>query len=225
MLSKIITRLTLSILILLPLRPIHTKIPVLKIEEPLPDHFDKVYNAFQSYNNDTDTSLVITFCKVAQSYGLSDDVVEFEWLMGQVLLESGAQQYNDGKLVVSNTGAVGFGQILRSTCLAYMRRSLNKNDSLIFRRLGVTDYSFAYDETCSRGESWRMAKKWLSNDTNNIAMWGKIMSDELKRRSLMKALVSYNIGPGGMRAYLDSGHTLVRHHYIVGIRSRLKYIR
>ena len=70
-----------------------------------------------------------------------------------------------------------------------------------------------------------LTRNWLSNETNNIALWGKIMSDELKRRSLMKALVSYNVGPCGMMAYIDSGNTVVSHEYIRGIKSRLKYVR
>lgn len=232
MLKRIITIILLSFLVLLPLTSSNHKLPKINKEEEsvLPDNFDRVYKTFYSYNQDIDTSTVITFCRVSLAYGLSNDEVEFDWLMAQILLESGARQYkldkcNNQTLLTSNTGAVGFGQILRSTCLAYMRKSLNKNDSIIFKGLGVTDYSFAYDETCSRNESWALARKWLSDERNNIAMWGKIMSGELKRRSLMKALVSYNVGPGGMQVYLDSGNALVAHHYIRGIRARLKYVK
>lgn len=235
MLKRFITVVTLTFLLLVPLQFPETSTEPIEVSEgekpiPLPDNFDKVYKSFYSYNNNIDTSTVITFCNISLAYGLTSDKVEFEWLMGQILLESGARQYtldkcNNQTLLLSNTGAVGFGQILRSTCLGYMRRSMNKNDSIIFKRFGISDYSFANNDSCTRQESWDMAEVWLSNETNNIAMWGKIMSGELKRRSLMKALVSYNIGPGGMRAYLDSGNTIVSHHYIRGIRARLKYVR
>ncbi len=233
MLKRFITVVTLTFLILVPLQfPSNIQPIQVEVREeptPLPDKFNKVYKSFHSYNPKIDTSTVITFCNISLAYGLTDDIVEFDWLMGQILLESGAKQYNMDKcnnqtVVLSSTGAVGFGQILRSTCLGYMRRSMNKNDSIIFKRFGVSDYTFAYNYSCSRQESWDYAQDWLSNETNNIAMWGKIMSGELKRRSLMKALVSYNIGPGGMRDYLDSGNAIISHHYIKGIRARLKYV-
>ena len=51
------------------------------------------------------------------------------------------------------------------------------------------------------------------------------MSDELKHKTMVNALISYNIGPGGLRKYLDSGCVQNDHHYIVGIRARMKHIK
>lgn len=229
MIKKTITIILVSLLVILPLTLRNNRFKQ-KQKVILPDNFEKVYNTFYSYNKNIDSSTVVTFCNVTKAYGLSKDEIEFEWLMGQILLESGARQYkldecNNKILLTSNTGAVGFSQILRSTCLAYIRKTLTAEDSIIFNNVGVTDYSFAFNDTCSKCDSWALARYWLGNETNNIAMWGKIMSDELKRRSLMKALVSYNVGPGAMKVYVDSGNPLISHHYIRGIKERLKYVK
>jgi hypothetical protein len=239
MFSKIITSITLLSLILLSLilLPLSVTKEAPKMYEigvesqiELPDNFDKVYKSFKSYNEDVDTSTAIIFCDVVTLYNLNEDEAEFEWLMAQILLESGAVQYTtdrngNTKVLTSPTGAVGFGQILRSTSILYLQNEITLRDSLIFGMVGVTDYSFVNDDSCTKMEKWRMARNWLSNERNNIALWGKIMSGELKRRSLMKALVSYNVGPGGMREYIDSGNSLVMHPYIKGIRARLRYVK
>lgn len=199
-----------------------------RVEPPmvnLPEHFDKVYKTFNSYNKDTDSSLVITFCEVSDLYGLDEVETEFNWLLGQILLESGGRQYINDDLVVSSTGAIGIGQILRSTSLLYLKKCISKEDSAIFRKVGVTDYSFVNDESCNRRERIALAKEWLSNETNNIALWGKIMSDELRYKTMVDALISYNVGPRKLKEYLDSGCTRNSHHYIVGIKSRLRYVK
>lgn len=233
MFSKVITFFTL-ILILSPLTVTKETPRVYEIgvesQVELPDNFEKVYKSFNSYNEDVDTSTAIIFCNVATLYNLTEDEVEFEWLMGQVLLESGAAQYTtdrrgNKRVLTSPTGAVGFGQILRSTSILYLQNEITLRDSLIFAMIGVTDYSFVNNDSCTKMEKWGMARNWLSDERNNIALWGKIMSGELKRRSLMKALVSYNVGPGGMCDYINEGNSLVMHPYIKGIRSRLRYVR
>ena len=92
----------------------------------LPKNFDKVFSTFNDYNNHNDTSLAITFCKVSEFYKLDTNKFIFEWLLGQVLLESGAQQYRrNGDLVLSCTGAVGFAQILRSTIYRLFKKNHN----------------------------------------------------------------------------------------------------
>jgi len=227
-LRRFITVVTLTFLILIPLQlpRTYTKPTNINRQIVLPDNFNKVYNSFHSYNNNTDTSLVITFCNVAHLYGLDKDTLEFEWLMGQVLLESGAQQYrSNGKLVTSNTGAVGFGQILRSTSILYLKKCITSRDSSIFKFIGVTDYSFIHNDDYDRRERIDMARLWLSNEKNNIAMWGKIMSDELRHKTMTKALISYNVGPRGLREYIDSGCVLANHDYIVGIRRRMSHVK
>lgn len=192
----------------------------------LPKNFDKVFSTFNDYNNHNDTSLAITFCKVSELYKLDTNEFIFEWLLGQVLLESGAQQYRrDGELVLSCTGAVGFAQILRSTSIGYLRKTITKSDSIIFKKMGVTDYSFVNNAKYCKIKKWSKAKTWLSNKVNNITLWGKIMSNELKYRNITKALVSYNIGPSQLKYYLGAGNNIMSHHYIVGIKKRMSYVK
>lgn len=197
-----------------------------KVDDNLPKNFNKVFSTFNNYNNDNDTSLAVIFCKVTEFYKLDTNELIFNWLLGQILLESGAQQYRkNGDLVISCTGAVGFAQILRSTSIGYLKKTITKNDSLIFKKMGVTDYSFVNNTKYRKSEKWGKAKTWLSNKVNNITLWGKIMSNELKYRNITRALVSYNIGPSQLKYYLGSGNNIMSHHYIVGIKKRMGYIK
>ena len=231
MLKTITSRVVLILLITLPLK---ISIPellqkVISSDEDkvaLPDNFIKVFSTFNNYNNHNDTSLAITFCRVVELYKLDTNEYIFNYLLGQVLLESGAQQYRkNGDLVLSCTGAVGFAQILRSTSIGYLRKTITKSDSSIFKNMGVTDYSFVNDDRYSKSEKWGKAKSWLSNEVNNITLWGKIMSSELKSRTVTNALICYNIGPSQLKSYLGSGKSGMLHHYIVGIKNRMSHVK
>lgn len=229
MLEKLTSKIVLIILITLPLQiaipKIFNRVTSLKEGVVLPGNFNKVYSTFNSFNKSTDTSLVVTFCNVSNLYGFDEDDYQFDWLIGQILLESGARQYVGDSIITSCTGAVGFAQILRSTSLLYLKKTITKKDSIIFNSVGVTDYSFVCNNKLNRRESLAMAKSWLSNVNNNIALWGKIMSVELKNKTMTKALISYNVGPRGLRRYINAGGVLASHHYIVGIVDRMRHIK
>lgn len=228
MFKKIITILLLALLIVSPFKSRMSRVNRVTppAVEKLPEHFDKVYKTFNSYNNNTDTTLVITFCEVATLYGLDTNERVFNLLLGQALQESGAQQYRgDSTLVVSPTGAVGFAQILRSTSILYLKKCITKEDSVIFNKVGVTEFSFVNDRKLNRRKKWAKARLWLSNYVNNIAMWGKIMSEELKRKDINKALICYNVGPRGLRKFLKRGNDSSEHHYVVGIKNKLRFIK
>ena len=201
-------------------------------EKDLAKDFDYIYKSFKKYNPEIDSLTVKNFTKVVNHYNLNKNRVDLEYLLGQILLESGAKhtytkRYKDkfGKLVVSNTGAIGFSQILGSTGLDCMVRLLKIDDVNEFYKLGTTDFKFAYDETLTKSCKIKLTKKWLSNKDNNIIMWGFIMKYNLSKRKILKALVGYNIGMGGLRKYLRDGNELSEHHYIVGIRRRLNDIK
>jgi len=191
-------------------------------EQKLPHNFEKVYKSFKKYNKNIDTLTVITFCRVSNAYGFSDNQKTFNLLISQILLESGARHYinNNGNksVLLSSGGAIGFSQILGSTCLGYMRKSITKKDSIIFKKIGVTDYSFIFDSNLDDKTAWLKAREWLSNEKNNIVMWGKIINDELKTKSILKTLVTYNIGHYKMKQYLNNGDTLDKHEYISNIK-------
>ena len=179
-------------------------------EKDLPKDFGYIYKSFKKYNPEIDSLTVKNFSKVVNHYSLNKNRVDLEYLLGQILLESGAKhtytkRYKDkfGKLVVSNTGAIGFSQILGSTGLDCMVRLLKIDDVNEFYKLGATDFKFAYDETLKKSYKIKLTKKWLSNKDNNIIMWGFIMKYNLSKRKILKALVGYNIGMGGFKKILE----------------------
>lgn len=210
-------------------RIVHDTLCVKEIKSNLPVHFDIVYESFKSYNPYTDSSSAISFANVVNAYGLSD-IETLTWSLGQVLLESGGKQYyqpthpKEGELVVSSAGAIGFTQIIPSTALGYMIKKVSDEDKNCFDELGATDYSFAYNDSYSNSKKLKMTREWLTNENNNMIMWGKIMSSKLKSKTIFDALISYNAGTNGLNKFLKAGNTQNQHKYIKGIKARLDYI-
>jgi hypothetical protein len=191
----------------------------------LPNNFDYTFDRLYAYNKNIDTSTVVKFLEVSEAYCLND-IETLRWSIGQLLLESGAKQhYSDGRLVISPTGAIGIGQILGSTCLDFMVRKISNDDANLFCQLGATDFTFAYDKRYSKKEKIIKAKKWLSNENNNLIMWGYIMRNNIdKKRGIIGALISYNVGYGGFNIFLKAGNKGYEHEYIVLIRQRINYV-
>jgi hypothetical protein len=209
---------------------IESEVVCIEPQIQLPTNFNEVYTSFKSYNPHIDSSSAKTVAEVSNHFGLSKDDRTFKWVLGQLLLESGAKQYYQpghsrcGELVVSSAGAIGFSQILPSTALGYMQKKITHEEADCFYELGATDFSFAYNDTLSKKRKKEMAKIWLENETNNIIMWGKIMGSTLDNKPLMDALISYNAGSLGLRRFLNLGNKREDHKYITGIQTRLKYV-
>jgi hypothetical protein len=202
-----------------------------KTEKELPKDYVMIYESFKNYNPEIDSTSVMNFTKVINHFKLNEDKVELKYLLGQILLESGAKhrypkryKKRHGKLVVSSTGAIGFSQILGSTALDCMVRLMDDFDKKEFILLGASDFNFAYDKTKGKWLRVKLAKDWLGNERNNMIMWGYIMNRNLGKRKIISALVGYNIGNGGLRKYLRNGNNPSQHHYIKGIRKRFKHI-
>lgn len=193
--------------------------------------FDSIYTSFKRYNPSIDTLSIKNFTNVVNHYELNKDKRVLKYLIGQILLESGGKQYYPerykkkcGQLVVSPTGAIGFSQILGSTGLDCMVRLLKSDDKREFYQLGAKDFEFAYDKTLTKRQKIVLTKEWLSDEVNNMIMWGFIMKYNLKKRGIINALVSYNVGIGGLNKYIREGNKPYDHEYIRGIRKRLSYI-
>lgn len=195
-----------------------------------PKNYNTVYKSFKNFNPYVDSLSAIVVSNVINEYSLANNTESLKWLIGQILLESGAKQYyqpthpKEGQLVLSSAGAVGFTQILPSTALGYLTKKLGDVDKNIFKRLGATDFSFINDDKLSHNDKISMTRSWLENETNNIIMWGKIMSSKLKTKTLIEALVSYNAGDGGLRRFISNGNDINKHKYILGIRERMEYV-
>ena len=136
----------------------------------------------------------------------------------------GSPNPKEGQLVVSSAGAIGFCQILPSTAYGYMKKKISYEEMDCFKDLGGTNFEFAYADTSSKKEKVIMAKEWLTDETNNIIMWGKIMSAKLEKVSILDALIAYNAGGAGLNRFLDGGNSQENHKYILGIKTRLKYV-
>ena len=193
-------------------------------------HFDYTYNRFKVFNPDLDSSTVIKFNEVCSFYGLDSTDEMVEWCVGQILLESGAKQYyetnhpKEGQLVESYAGAIGFSQIMPVTAHGYITKKISDSDAACMVELGAQSFEFITDSTCSKAEALNMTREWLSNETNNIILWGYIMRAKLnKRPNMLKVLVSYNAGTTGMINYVDGGGVLTNHKYVKGIKIKLDY--
>jgi len=188
-------------------------------EQKLPDNFEKAYYAFKNYNKNVDTLTVITFCEVSRLYGFTDDEKIFNLLISQILHESGAKHFNSKNSILTSTGgAIGFTQIINRTGLENLQK-LTDNDREIFKKIGVTDYSFINENQCSNDELLDVTKLWLSNIKNNICMWGKLINDELvKHNDLKKALITYNDGVYKSKKFINNtDNKLDDHKYINNI--------
>lgn len=200
--------------------------------EPMRENFDYVYNRFKVYNRDIDTNTVNRFIDVADYYGFQKDSVLFRLAVGQILLESGANQYYykghpyEGRLVVSPANAIGMTQILPSTAYHFMTKIITPKDSSILKRFGVTDYSFAFRKDLSYRKKVALSREWLTNQDNNIALWGYIMRYNMKKcdKNIIKSLIAYNAGRGGLNLFISRGNSIWAHAYIKGIYSRLRRV-
>lgn len=226
MLRNLILFISIFFLILTPINTLKINSVVKqKSVKVLPEKFDKVYNTFKSHNVNVDSALVITFCQVSKLYNLDTNERIFNLLLSQILFESGAKQYNDNNLLlIGNTGAIGFGQLMKSTSLWYLENKITKVDSIIFNFIGASDYSFI-NESYDNEKKYNLTKDWLSCETNNILMWAKIMSDNLSKTNLTKALIAYNVGNGGLHKYLRHGNNQNNHVYFNQVKSKLSYIK
>ena len=205
----------------------HDKIvEVVEEKTELPTNFDYVYKHFKVYNAEIDTETVILFNNVCTHYKLDTTKQLLDLCIGQILYESGAQQYyasnhpKEGELVQSYAGAIGIGQIMPNTAYGIISK-LSPKDATGMLKLGCTPvYSIRYSESVRK-----YSEKWISNKRNNLIMWGYIMKTNLsKRPNIYKALVSYNSGTGGMIRFIKNGGDVYQHKYVRGIRNTLSVV-
>lgn len=205
----------LNLLSLIP-----NKLVNIPIKEPLPDNFEYIYNALIKYNPHLDSCTAIQIVTVANFYELTSPEL-IDWVIGQILLESGANQYYGpqykqlhGKLVKSEAGAIGICQIMPYTNLNMFKKYVTLKDKIDFVILGSSKFPNTHLES----------KEWLSIEANNIIMWGFIMRQELDKNPIQLAMISYNSGPKGLQNYLGAGKHPDNHPYIKGIREKLTIV-
>lgn len=182
-----------------------------------------IHPKFHHFNKSIDSNITKKFVEVMIHYNLDESKYKRKMYTGQILLESGAKQYDSyGDIITSYAGAVGLTQIMPATCLDIFKRVIKSKDSLELIKLGASDFTFAHDRSLTKDEQLSLATEWLSNVNNNIILWGFIMSRNLKNTGdIHKQLVAYNVGLGGMNRYISNGGDCSNHIYIRGINSKL----
>lgn len=184
--------------------------------------FEYVLNKFKIYNPNIDTTIVEQFINVSNYFELDSNEINFKMFVGQILVESGAKQFVNGKVLTGVSGSIGMCQIQPNTCRGYLIKFLKKYEYDELINLGATDYTFI-NSNLSINEKNKLAKKWLSNTNNNIIMWGIItkMSLNENKNNIYRHFVAYNMGYGGMLNYIKAGGNLKTHSYVNKIKRKI----
>lgn len=196
--------------------------PVVKEERVLPEGFDYVMDRFVLYNSKIDTQTVITFLSVMDTFGLREDTTHFDWFIGQMVYESGARMRDEnGNILRGAAGEVGMAQIMPATGLDVLSKI--PNPKLLYD-MGADDFSFAGNKNIKKKDRTKLVIEWLSDTENNLILWGYIMRGKMERNGILKGLVAYNAGTGGMRKFISKFRNPEKHRYIKGIQDTLRYM-
>jgi hypothetical protein len=135
---------------------------------------------------------------------------------------------------VSTGNAVGITQIVPTTAFHYLRNVVGKDNKDMFFELGATDYDFIFNykrydfvkdgKRIINQQGREEAKTWITNETNNLILWGFIMKHTLEcnNNRIINTLIAYNIGGGGLTQYIKAGNDTNKHEYVVMVMSTKK---
>jgi len=191
------------------------------------DKFELVYNRFHHFNRNINDVTVNKFIEVTDEFNLNESDRLFDVCISQICVESGAKQKTKtGEVLESSGNAIGITQIVPTTAHHYLRNILSKEDFKIFKDLGATDFSFIKKQPrYSMNSNERgVIKKWLSNETNNIILWGYIMRYNLNRNhsNIPNTLLAYNQGNGFLHDYIKDGYHPRNHIYVLMVEDTIK---
>ncbi len=168
-------------------------------------------DAFRLYNPKTEENVVDKFMEVTSAFGLDGNGL-FSRCVSQICLESGAHPGAE-----SGSGAMGFCQITPRTAFHVLNR-MSQEDRSALEKLGCSSMEWASGKTFSR----QKAITWLWSTTNNIALWGLIMSQSIKELGADRAFLAYRLGKGGARRFVGDP---ARHPYLVSLTRISKKIQ
>jgi len=180
-------------------------------------NFKFAYESFKFYNPNIDTQTVNHFISVCKFYNLDSNKKTFKLCVGQMLLESGAKHYKNGKINIGSGGHIGIAQISPTSGLNIMVKIVTDDEFDDFK-------SVLSDTNITKPKTYAQSVKWLSDINKNIMLWGYMINRNLKTCPIENALVKYNAGPGGYLTYINSGKKISNHHYIRGINIKLNNI-
>ena len=193
------------------------------ISDNFMDHFELVYKNFSLYNKSIKPNTITKFVDVVKHYKLDSTEVLLKTCVYQICCESGAKQIGrDGSVLTSSGNAVGITQIVPSTAYQYLRNVIKEKELDEMYSLGVTSVNFVkrfprFKLTPPQKKQQRIEiKAWLSNEVNNMVLWGYIMRHNLNRRgyTLNDALLAYNQGNGYLNTYIKNGNSPSNHVYV-----------
>ena len=148
-----------------------------------------VFDSFRTYNENIDIKTVKKFIEVCDSFLLLEHI---ETLTAQICLESGSNHLNKDTGVLYNKEAIGICQITPSTAYLCFKKIIKNHKQI--KQLGAEDYKniITIQNDSIRFES---IKKWLTNETNNLIMYGVLIDYGIKKYgSLEKSLLLYSNG-------------------------------
>ena len=181
------------------------------------DKFDVesyVLESFKKYNKNIKIKTVKKFIEVCDSFKINKNI---KTLTAQICLESGAKQSLNGKTLESSGNALGISQVTPYTAYLFFKNVISKNDKLL-KQLGGSEYKNILTTNDSKLRR-KKVQKWLSNETNNLIMYGYLMNRGIfKYGGLENSLVVYSKGPYFLRKSLKSKVKLDTLHYISSIK-------
>lgn len=177
---------------------------------------DLVSSFFGRYNNDLHQSTVDNFMSVAHAYGFSSDEDLFLDCIHQICLESQAKQSSR-----SGSGAMGIAQVTPTTAFDFIHKCgdkvRHKMDSLGASSMTWAikgEYSYTNDSLHRPYLGRQLRKKavdWLSDERNNLIVWGAMMDRNLSKLDKERAFLCFHLGARGLEKYKGSPH---KHEYI-----------
>ena len=152
-------------------------------------------------------------------YGLDTSELLLKTCVSQICYESGAKHINSkGDILLSSGNAIAITQLVPTTGYFYLRNIITDEELNDMMTIGVTDPDFVkkYPRYKSSPEQRRETIKWLSNEVNNIVLWGYIMRHNLNKSgyTLNDALLAYNQGNGYLNKYINNGKATSNHIYV-----------
>lgn len=123
---------------------------------------EMVTKKFAYYNDDIQDTTVVQFIKVVEFFKLDTNDYLFNLYISQICYESGAKQFREnGRIIKSNSNAIGIAQIVPSTAFHYLRNILTEEDKKVFILLGGTDMSFVdkYPRYKLNQSAWNESEK------------------------------------------------------------------
>jgi len=161
--------------------------------------FKYVHDRFKLYNEDIDSSTTKKFIEVVHQFNLDTTQLIYDYAISQ---------------------------ICPTTAFSFLRYELSDEDKEDFKKLGGLDFSFVLEAKKQRKVRPELIE-WLSDETNNLILWGYIMKYNLERRryDVVNTLIIYNGGDGFFNKYLKSGKDPDNFEYVrmvKGISKRFK---